>query len=404
MKPKSKVKLSILVPLCLIVLVLAQGNSVGQSKPSGGAEPELQAGIVFEDGRTLTVRPAQIVDGAGDPIDEITLLRTETALGVTRKGKKILPTRRIGAIEYRKDRLPNQGFWTCLAIVYLTDGSVVPFSSGTALTIADSAGSFRELSEEDRQYLQRLKLSSEFSGYSIMQGNGNEEGDEVGGVVGGPPGKYPRLTGEAAGGSFQFERGEDLFSCPCVVDDSARNQVLSVRKLELRWSKFESSENRPLQAIGVVQAKKTIPLAQESQAGRDRQRLSVGRVRLIQEMETLLVAALTLKFDPPKTKLLEVLVSFPGGSTYSTKDLALEYRLGDTVRREECGGYLYDPFNRLWKMARDQDNGVRSPVDITPERDKDVKLIFAVPKEIVQARLLFKGSAVGNAFDVPLPR
>jgi hypothetical protein len=404
MKPKLKVKLSVLIPLCWMILVLAQGNSVAQLRPGNGSEPELQVRIVFEDGRTVTLRPAQIVDGEGNPIDEIRLVWNETVLGVTREGKKILPTKRIGTIEYRKNRLPSEPSWTCLAIVYLTDGPVVPFNSGTAFTLADSAGSIKELSEENRQYLERLKLSSEFSGYWIMHEKG-EESDEVGAVIGGHGGEYPQLTGEVAGGRFQFDRGEHLFSCPYVSDDSAKNQILSIRKVEFRWSKPESGENRPLKANGVAQAKKQIPLAQDTQATRDKQGLLVGRVGLIEDMKTSLVAALNLAFDPPNTKLLEVRVSFPGGRTYSTKDLALEYRLGDTVRREECGGHGYGLPYPLWKMARDKDNGVRSPVDFTLEgQDEEVRLIFAVPKEIVQASLLYKGSAVGKSFDLPLPR
>lgn len=199
----------------LLCLVMA-APLFAQSTPGKRGEAQLEVAVAFADGRTLTVRRAQIVEKTNPgytpfryaPTDRIRLFRYTTSLGVTRTDEKTLATKRIRAVEYRKNEDKM-----CLNLVSLTDGTVVAFERTTPFTLAGPAHVLKRLSEANRRELERVRLSSEFSGYE-------------------PEAHALQVTGESGGGRFGFNSG-DLFDCPEVSDHPG--PWVGITKLEFRW-------------------------------------------------------------------------------------------------------------------------------------------------------------------------
>src|SRR5712692_1615915 len=132
---------------------------------------------------------------------------------------------------------------------------------------------------------------------------------------------------------------------------------------------------------GVAQEPTRQPTAQDAGPSRDVPGLDVRGARLVEFMDVWLAAAYSgVAEDPANNKLVELSVGFPHGR-YSTKNLALEYRLLGKVHRKECGGYA-SPRGPWFYVSSDK--GVSKALDF-PGGDggtiRAMRLLFAVPKE-----------------------
>ncbi len=181
------------------------------------ASAELVVDVTFHDGRKLTVHRAEILKQSNPGYvparytgtDRIVFSRSTTSLGVTQTESKPLLTRRIRAIQYGKNKLN----W-CLTLVSLADGTVLALEGGgVPFTLEGPTFVLERLSDENRQELAPLSLSTEFAGYRTAWDG--------------------KLAGEV--GKNPFHSDGTMFSCPSVFDEPGGS--VEIRRIELRWIK-----------------------------------------------------------------------------------------------------------------------------------------------------------------------